>query len=175
MVELGTRLPTFSLEDAVSGSVFSNASFNEGAGLLVMFICNHCPYVIHVRDELTRLAKDYEGKVGLVAINSNDIGNYPQDGPDHMKSMANELGWKFPFLFDESQKVGRAFGAECTPDFFLYDGDQKLFYRGQLDGTRPGRGAPDGKDLRAALDALLAGNDASVDQKPSVGCNIKWR
>ena len=141
-----------------------------------MFICNHCPFVIHVRDELTRLASEYQKRgVAIVAINSNSIETHPQDAPEHMKALATELGWKFPFLFDSTQEVAKAYRAACTPDFYLFDAEQRLVYRGQLDDSRPGNNVPvTGRDLRAALDAVLAGRAPSIDQKPSIGCNIKW-
>jgi thiol-disulfide isomerase/thioredoxin len=175
MLPLGTPCPTFSLPDARTGSPVASSTF-AGKPLLVMFICNHCPFVVHVRDELTRLAKDCAMKgVGVVAINSNSTKTHPQDGPDAMARLAKELGWAFPFCFDESQEVARAFHAACTPDFFLFGADGKLAYRGQLDDARPGNGKPvTGADLRAAIDAVVAGKAPSEDQKPSVGCNIKW-
>lgn len=176
MVELGSAAPDFALTDAVSGKTVTLKSAMGPNGLLVMFICNHCPFVIHVRDEITALARDYAAKgVGIVAINANDAAGYPQDAPPNMKALATELGWAFPFAFDDTQQVAKAYRAACTPDFFVYDRDAKLFYRGQLDDTRPGGPAPDGRDLRGALDALVAGNAPPAEQKPSLGCNIKWR
>ena len=144
---------------------------------LVMFICNHCPFVVHVRGEFAKLAADYGPKgVGIVAINSNDVGTYPQDGPEPMRELAREQAWTFPFLLDETQETAKAFRAACTPDFFLFDAAGRLVYRGQLDGARPGNDIPvTGGDLRTALDALLSGAAVSPDQQPSVGCNIKWR
>jgi thiol-disulfide isomerase/thioredoxin len=176
MLPLGTRVPDFALQDAVTGRTIKPADFREAKALLVMFICNHCPYVQHVKPELGRIAKQYQPKgVGIVAINSNDLAAYPQDDPAHMKALAQEEGWTFPFAMDASQEVAKAFRAACTPDFYLFDRDRKLVYRGQLDGSRPGGDVPlTGKDLRAAIDATLAGNPVAKEQTPSVGCNIKW-
>lgn len=175
MVPLQTQLPAFSLPDAVSGRTFRQDDLLESCGLLVLFICNHCPFVIHVQDELTRIAAEYGQRgLGVVAINANSAISHPQDGPVHMRALADQKGWRFPFLFDESQDTARAFGAACTPDIFVYDGAGALFYRGQLDDTRPGGATPDGRDLRAALDALLQKASPPNDQKPSLGCNIKW-
>ena len=176
MMPLGTPAPDFSLPDAVSGRTVRLSEL-PGDALLVMFICNHCPYVIHVRDELGRLAADYLPRsVAIVAINANDLESHPQDGPEHMRALAIREGWAFPFLFDATQSVAQAYAAACTPDFFLFDAERRLVYRGQLDHSRPGSGAPvTGADLRAALDALLAGRPVPPDQHPSMGCNIKWR
>ena len=174
MLELGTKAPAFSLPDP-DGEVHT---FAEGAAAyLVMFICNHCPFVIHVRDELARLGRDYAGRgVAVYAISSNDVDNYPADAPEHMKREAAEHGFTFPYLYDEDQAVAKAYRAACTPDFFLFDGDRRLVYRGQLDGSRPSNNVPvDGRDLRAALDAVLAGRAVDPEQKPSIGCNIKWK
>ncbi len=177
MLPLGTALPDFSLVDAASGSSVSADDLADRSALLVMFICNHCPFVKHVVGELGRLAEDYLPRgVGIVAINSNDVDAYPQDGPEHMKRLVEREGWEFPFLLDETQEVAKRFGAACTPDFFLFDGDRRLAYRGQLDDSRPGSDRPvTGRDLRAALEAVLAGEPVPEDQKPSIGCNIKWR
>ncbi len=177
MLELGHRLPDFSLPDVVSGKTISPADFQDKKALLVMFICVHCPYVIHVREELARLGRDYAGKpLGIIAISSNYVGTHPQDAPENLKKMAEELGFNFPYCYDESQEVAKAFTAACTPDFFLFDEDRKLVYRGQLDDSRPGNGIPvTGKDLRAAIDAVLAGKPVDLNQKPSMGCNIKWK
>jgi peroxiredoxin len=176
MLQLGTRMPEFSLTGAVDGRGVRSADF-AGKPLLVMFICNHCPFVKHVVDELSRLAADYLPRgVAVVAINANDPLAYPQDAPPEMKALAEREGWEFPFLFDETQEVAKAFEAACTPDFFLFDGEGMLVYRGQLDASRPGSEIPvTGEDLRAALDAVLAGRPALENQAPSVGCNIKWR
>lgn len=177
MLSLGTEVPEFALVNAVDGRTVSPADFADAKALLVMFICNHCPYVRHVQDELGSVAQDYMPKgIAVIAINSNDIDAYPQDAPEHMRLLAQEKGWEFPFVFDESQEVAKRFKAACTPDFFLYDRDRRLVYRGQLDDSRPGNDAPvTGRDLRAALDAVLAGESVSSDQKPSIGCNIKWK
>jgi peroxiredoxin len=177
MMPLGSTAPDFSLPDAVSGRTLSLSDLDDAKALLMMFICNHCPFVIHVRGEIGRLAREYQERgVAVVAVNANDVRSYPQDGPEPMKRLAREEGWRFPFLYDETQAVARAYHAACTPDFFLFDGERKLVYRGQLDDSRPGNDRPiDGHDLRAALDAVLAGRPVSVDQKPSVGCNIKWK
>ncbi len=177
MLPLGTALPELSLVDAASGRSVSADDLADRSALLVMFICNHCPFVKHVVGELGRLAEDYLPRgVGIVAINSNDVDAYPQDGPEHMRRLAEREGWEFPFLLDETQEVAKRFGAACTPDFFLFDADRRLAYRGQLDDSRPGSDRPvTGRDLRAALEAVLAGEPVPEDQKPSIGCNIKWR
>jgi peroxiredoxin len=176
MLPLGTVAPPFSLPDVSTGHWVSLAEFAEKEALLVMFICKHCPYVVHIRAELTRLGRDYAGSpLGIVAISSNDPISYPEDSPSSLKQMAAEAGFQFPVLFDETQEVARAYDAVCTPDFFLFDRARRLVYRGQLDDTRPGRGAADGRDLRAAIEALLAGNPVPANQKPSSGCGIKWK
>ena len=177
MLSLGTQAPGFQLPDVVSGTTISLETFAGKKGLLVMFICNHCPYVQHIKAELAQLGKDYAGKhLGIVAISANDAANYPDDAPEKLKAMAQELGLKFPFCYDESQSAAKAYTAACTPDFFLLDADRKLAYRGQLDDSRPGNNKPvTGRDLRAAMDAVLAGQPVSQDQKPSIGCNIKWK
>lgn len=177
MLTLGTAAPEFRLPDVVSGRTISPATFAGKQALLVMFICRHCPYVVHVKEELARIGRDYAAKdVGIVAISANDIKHYPEDAPDQLKAMAQELGFTFPFCYDESQAVAKAYTAACTPDFFLFDRDRRLVYRGQLDDSRPDNGQPvTGRDLRAALDAVLAGHPVSTTQKPSLGCNIKWK
>lgn len=180
MLPLGTRAPAFCLEDAVSGRSVSLDEQPADRPLLVMFICNHCPFVVHVRGQFARLQEEYDGRLSIVAINSNSLETHPQDGPEHMRALARELGWRFPFLFDESQEIAKAYHAACTPDFFLFSPgagtDRKLRYRGQLDGSRPGNAVPvTGADLRAAIDAVLAGRETAVEQRPSIGCNIKWR
>jgi thiol-disulfide isomerase/thioredoxin len=176
MLPLGTVLPRFSLPDAVSGKNFSDREVAGKKGTLVMFICNHCPFVKHVLPELDRLAADYASRgIGFVAINSNDIATYPQDGPDAMKELAIGHGWEFPFLFDDEQSAAKAYQAACTPDFFAFDAQRKLAYRGRLDETRPTGAPPTGRDLRLALDAILAGAAPAADQKPSIGCGIKWK
>jgi thiol-disulfide isomerase/thioredoxin len=176
MLPVGTILPGFSLRDAVSGREISDQDFEEFEALVVMFICNHCPFVKHVVEELGRLGRDYIRRgVGFVAINSNDVRNYPQDGPVHMKELAEREGWEFPYLLDADQQVARAYRAACTPDFYLFDSERKLVYRGQLDDSRPGNGRPvTGRDLRVALDAVLAGEAVPEAQVASLGCNIKW-
>lgn len=206
MVALGTEAPPFELVDVVSGKVFSrddvaalvwdeaqadgvNRLKHGGPpqkhGLLVMFVCVHCPYVKHVEQELARLAEDYfkggEGPIAMVAIQSNDVTQYPDDGPEHMREQAGRLGWQFPYLLDETQEIARSYGAACTPDFFLFDSEMRLVYRGQLDDSRPRRGdfgndvPVTGKDLRAAMDAVIAGKRPDPNQRQSIGCNIKWR
>ncbi len=177
MLALGTTVPDFELPDVVSGEMTGPGQFAGQRGLLVMFICRHCPYVVHVQQELGRLGRDYaEQSLGMIAISSNDVDNYPDDHPDRLRAMAGELGFAFPYCYDESQAVAKAFTAACTPDFFLFDGTRKLVYRGQLDDSRPGNGKPvTGKDLRAAIDAVLTGEPVSQDQRPSAGCNIKWK
>jgi peroxiredoxin len=177
MLTLGTRVPAFSLQNAVDGRTVSPDDYADRPALLVMFICNHCPFVKHVIDGVTDLAADYLPRgVGIIAINSNDRVGYPQDAPANMKRLAEELRWDFPFVFDETQEVAKAFRAACTPDFFLFDAAGRLAYRGQLDDSRPGNGIPvTGSDLRHAIDAVLAGEPVGEDQKASIGCNIKWR
>lgn len=177
MVALGTPAPEFALPDVTSGRTVSLAEFSGSPALLVMFLCNHCPYVKHVRAGVAALASDYLARgVAVVGINSNDVVRYPADSPGKMKIEAAEAGYTFPYLFDDSQSVARAYRAACTPDFFLYDRARRLAYRGQLDDSRPGNGVPvTGRDLRAALDAVLAGTTVPSAQKPSMGCNIKWR
>lgn len=177
MLELGTRAPDFTLADAVDDQAISLADFEDAPGLLVMFICNHCPYVQHVLAELGRLASDYRDRgLAVAAINSNSLETHPQDGPAGMRQLALAEGWSFPFLFDQTQEVAKAYKAACTPDFFLFDSEQHLAYRGQLDDSRPGNGIPvTGADLRAAIDSVLAGEQVTGEQKPSMGCNIKWK
>lgn len=183
MLALGTPLPEFALPDVATGRVLKTGDFVECRALVVVFLCAHCPYVVHVRTEIVRIAHDYADRgVGFVGICSNDIAQYPEDAPVHLAAMARSAGIKFPLLYDASQAVAKAFTAACTPDFFLFDGAKRLAYRGQLDSSRPARGvgkpglgAPDGMDLRAALDAVLADWRPNADQRPSVGCNIKWK
>lgn len=176
MLPLGTSAPPFALPD-VSGKSVSIADFQSAPALLVMFICNHCPYVKHVRSGLAQLARDYKSKgAAVVAISSNDVKSHPDDSPAKMAVEAKEAGYTFPYLYDESQAVAKSYQAACTPDFFLFDREKRLVYRGQLDDSRPGNGVPvTGKDLRAALDAVLAGKPVATEQKPSIGCNIKWK
>lgn len=177
MIPLGTPAPDFTLPDTVSGTMKSLRDVMGEKGLLVMFICNHCPFVVHVRDELVRLGNDYLPQgVGVVAISSNNVATHPQDGPEQMKVLAEQLDFPFAYLYDESQEVARAYDAACTPDFSLFDAEGKCVYRGQLDDARPGNDQPNnGKDLRAAMDALLAGQPPLAEQHPSIGCNIKWK
>ena len=206
MVQLGTAAPAFELVDVISGQAMSRddvfaLSWDEGLsdatnlsthggpakkhGLLVMFVCAHCPYVKHVEEELGHIGRDYfdggEGPIAMVAIQSNDIEQYPEDGPEGMRAQAERLGWQFPYLLDDTQEVARSYDAACTPDFFLFDAELKLVYRGQLDGSRPrrvdsGNDTPvTGEDLRAALDAVIRGKRPDPEQRSSIGCNIKWR
>jgi len=182
MVELGTVAPAFELQDVVTGKAAGRDDVAEDMkGMLVMFVCVHCPYVKHVEAELARIGVDYEGKIGIVAISSNDVEEHPQDAPEEMKKQAERLGWRFPYLYDESQEVARSYDAACTPDFFLFDGEMKLVYRGQLDGSRPRRGDSGndepvtGVDLRRAMDAVVAGKRPDTNQRTSLGCNIKWK
>ena len=175
MLDLGTPLPSFSLPD-FNGKVVSDADFKGSKALLVAFICEHCPFVRHVRSEFARFAKEYDAKgLKVVAIMSNSIEEFPQDGPEGMKKEAQEAGYVFPYLFDKDQNVAKAFKAACTPDLFLFDSNRRLVYRGQFDGSRPKNNVPvTGADLRAAADAVLSGNAPSETQRPSMGCNIKW-
>jgi len=177
MLPLGSKAPDFNLPDVVSGKTISLSDFKDKKGLLVMFLSVHCPFVKHIRQELSRLAKDYAGRdIGIVAITSNDVENYPDDSPANSKIMAEELGFTFPYCFDETQEVAKTYTAACTPDFFLFGKDLKLVYRGQLDESRPESGKPvTGKDLRTALDAILNNQAIASLQRPSLGCNIKWK
>jgi peroxiredoxin len=176
MLELGTDAPGFALPDT-DGKTVSLNDFRDAQALLVMFICNHCPYVKHVQGELARIGRDYMPRgVALVAISSNDAAGYPDDSPAKMKEEKARVGYPFPYLYDESQAVAKAYRAACTPDFFLFDGRRRLVYRGQLDGSRPKNAVPvTGRDLRAALDAVLGGRPVPAEQIPSIGCNIKWK
>jgi thiol-disulfide isomerase/thioredoxin len=177
MLPLGTKAPEFELLDTVSNKTLSLEKLKGKNGTVVMFICNHCPFVVHVNPELSRLGKEYQAKgIGFVAISSNDVANYPQDAPHLMKEKAKALEYSFPYLYDETQEVAKAYDAACTPDFYLFDANLELVYRGQLDDSRPGNGLPlTGSDLRNAMDAVL--NEKAIDsnQKPSIGCNIKWK
>lgn len=175
MLPLGTQAPAFRLPDA-DGALHSLDDAAGSRAYLVMFICNHCPFVKHVADELARLGNDYQSKgVAVFAINSNDIENYPADGPEKMKQEAAQRGYTFPYLLDADQGVAKSYLAACTPDYYLFDADRKLVYRGQLDGSRPGNAvAVDGRDLRGAIDAVLSGEPVPDEQVPSIGCNIKW-
>lgn len=176
MLPLGTQAPDFSLPDT-EGKIVSLADVSAAPALLVAFICNHCPFVQHVADGLGALGRDLEARgVPVVGIMSNDIASYPDDRPELMAKMAERHRWTFPYLYDETQEAARAYRAACTPDFFLFDGDRCLVYRGQLDAARPGNGVPvTGEDVRAAVEAVLAGRAVSEDQRPSMGCNIKWK
>ncbi|MCH2081429.1 MAG: thioredoxin family protein [Saprospiraceae bacterium] len=177
MLPLGTLAPSFTLPDTVSGKNINLQDIQSDKANLIMFICNHCPYVIHVEEELARLAKDYQAKgVNVVAISSNDVERYPADSPDKMTDYAAKNEFTFPYLYDESQAVAKAYDAACTPDFYVFDGEMRLAYRGRLDDSRPNSDTPlTGKDLRAALDAVLAGETVSEVQYPSGGCGIKWK
>lgn len=176
MMALGTTAPDFALPDVVSGKTVRRDDFRGQKALLVIFICTHCPFVKHVEQGLAQLGADYAGTLGIVGISSNDAKNYPDDSPEGLKAQAQRLGFKFPYLYDESQAVARAYEAACTPDIYLFDKDMKLVYRGQFDDSRPSNGLPvTGKDLRAAMDAVLRGEKPSGDQKASIGCNIKWK
>jgi peroxiredoxin len=177
MLPLGSIAPDFKLPDVTTGEFISLSQFAGKKALLVTFMCEHCPFVKHVQDELARLGHDYVSQeVGIVAISANDVSNYPQDTPEHLKAMAQHLNLNYPILYDETQAVAQSYQAACTPDFFLFDADRRLIYRGQLDDSRPGNDKPvTGQDLRAAIDAALAGAPMIVDQKPSIGCNIKWK
>jgi peroxiredoxin len=176
MLDLGTTAPDFRLPDT-EGKVVARDDFQGAPALLVIFLCNHCPYVKHVRQELARLGREYQGRgVAVVGISANDVVSHPDDSPAMMRREKAEAGYSFPYLYDETQEVARAYQAACTPDFFLFDGDQRLVYRGQLDDSRPGNSIPvSGKDLRAALEALLGGGPVPATQRPSMGCNIKWK
>tara|TARA_Y100000114_G_scaffold157317_1_gene189671 strand:- start:15153 stop:15686 length:534 start_codon:yes stop_codon:yes gene_type:complete len=177
MLPLGTPAPDFKLPDTISGKSLSLAELKSDKATVIMFICNHCPFVKHVDEGIVSLAKDYQTKgVSFIAISSNDVENYPQDSPELMKEEAEKVGYTFPYLYDETQEVAKAYDAACTPDFYVFDADLKCAYRGQLDDSRPGNGKPvTGKDLRAALDEILEGKPVSAPQIPSLGCNIKWK
>lgn len=177
MMPLGTKAPDFTLLDTITNKAVNLSDIRGEKGTVVMFICNHCPFVKHVNEELVRLANDYRVTgFGFVAISSNDVENYPQDGPAEMWKNARKHNFSFPYLYDESQEIAKAYNAACTPDFYLFDDSLKLVYRGQLDNSRPGNGIPvNGRDLREALDNILNNNPQRKDQKPSIGCNIKWK
>jgi peroxiredoxin len=176
MLPLGTSAPDFALPDP-QGKIISLAEFKGAPALLVVFMCNHCPYVQHVRQGFAHLARDFQARgVGVVGINANDVRNYPADSPAKMRDEIKTAGYTFPYLYDESQTVAKAYRAACTPDFFLFDQERKLVYRGQMDDSRPGNGLPvTGQDLRNALEAVLAKKPVPLNQKPSIGCNIKWK
>ncbi len=177
MINLGTEAPAFSLVDTVSGQILSLTTLAGETATVVMFICNHCPYVRHVNSELVNMATEFMPKgINFIAISSNDTKKYPEDGPEQMKQTASRLGYPFPYLFDESQQVAKAYDAACTPDFYVYDRNLKLAYRGQLDNSRPGNKVPvSGKDVRQALQALIDGTPVSSLQLPSIGCSLKWK
>jgi thiol-disulfide isomerase/thioredoxin len=177
MMPLGTVAPDFKLFDTISGKDLSLDKLKSDKATVIMFICNHCPFVKHVDAGIVKLAQDYQAKgISFVAISANDIENYPQDAPDLMKVEAERVGYSFPYLFDETQEVAKAYQAACTPDFYIFDGNLKCVYRGQMDESRPGNGLPvTGIDIRQALDALLSNQAVSENQKPSLGCGIKWK
>ncbi|MEM7401497.1 MAG: thioredoxin family protein [Pseudomonadota bacterium] len=177
MMPLGTQAPEFSLLDTVTGNTLSLHSIKGEYATLIMFICNHCPFVKHVDRQLAKLGREYVSKgVGILAISSNDVSNYPEDSPEKMQQLASSLGFNFPYLYDETQEVAKLYDAACTPDFYIFDAELKCVYRGQLDDSRPGNDIPvNGSDVRNALDCTLAGRPISDTQKPSVGCNIKWK
>ena len=176
MLELGVDAPDFSLTNAIDGKTVSLADFSDSPALVVMFICNHCPFVIHLADHIAQFGSEYQEKgAAIVAISANDIEKYPQDGPDKMAEEATERGYTFPYLYDADQSVAQAYRAACTPDFYVFDKDHKLVYRGQFDDSRPKTDIPiTGQDLRNAVDLVLAGKEVPADQRPSIGCNIKW-
>ncbi|MEA5507573.1 thioredoxin family protein [Halotia wernerae UHCC 0503] len=177
MLPLGTKVPDFHLPEVVSGKTISLSTFADKKALLIMFICRHCPFVKHVQKELAQLGEDYfTSNLAIAAISTNDAKNYPDDAPESLKAMATELGFKFPLCYDETQETAKIYTAACTPDFFLFDSERQLVYRGQLDDSRPSNGKPvTGADLRAAIEAVLASKPVEGEQKPSVGCNIKWK
>ncbi len=177
MIALGTAVPTFSLPDTVSEKIISMNGIKGAKATLIMFLCNHCPFVVHVNNELVKLANEYKNKgIGFLAISANDVIKHPDDAPEKMKAIAVQSGYPFPYCYDETQEVAKAFGAACTPDFFIYDANNELAYRGQLDDSRPGNGIPvTGSDIRNALDNLINDQPVSAVQRPSIGCNIKWK
>ncbi len=177
MLPLGTQAPDFRLPDVVSGQIISLANFADKTALLLMFICCHCPFVKHIQQEIAKLGQDYQYKsLGIIAISANDISKYPDDSPENIKLMAQKLGFNFPFCYDETQEVAKSYTAACTPDFFLFNKSRKLVYRGQFDDSRPSNQIPvTGTDLRQAIDCLLANKLIDFPQKPSIGCNIKWK
>ena len=176
MIRLGSEAPAFTLPDAISEQELSLDSLKSEIATVIMFISNHCPFVQHLNEKLSEAARDYKERgISFIAIGSNDTHHYPQDGPSTMKKVAEHFGYTFPYLFDETQEVAHAYNAECTPDFFVFDGDLKLRYRGRFDETRPGMGQPTGNDMTTALDALIAGEPVDETQLPSIGCSIKWK
>ena len=175
MLELGSNLEKFNLLNTVSGDDFSSSELDGKKPSLIMFICNHCPYVIHYHDEIKRLANDFDNTINMVAISSNDVQEYPQDGPDKMRELWVDLGLSFPYLFDSTQEIAKKYKAECTPEFYLFGHSQQLVYRGRLDESSPNSGIePTGEDLRDAIDNLISGKEINSNQLPSMGCNIKW-
>ena len=177
MIPLGTEAPNFTLIDTITDKLLSLKNVKGTKATLVMFICNHCPFVLHINSELVKLGKDYKNNgIGFVAISSNDVENYPQDSPELMKKQAAKLGYPFPYLYDETQEIAKAYDATCTPDFFLFDAKLQLVYRGQLDNSRPGLDIPvTGRDIRNAIEAIIMENEIDKNQIPSIGCNIKWK
>ena len=177
MIPLGTQAPDFNLPDTISGEKISLAQLKSSKATIIMFICNHCPFVQYIHEKLTELAREYQAKdIQFIAINSNDIENYPEDSPKKMREVAKAFNYPFPYLFDETQEVAKAYQAECTPDFYIFDKNLTCVYRGRFDDSTPGRNIPvTGTDLRNALDNILSGKSIDLDQKPSLGCNIKWK
>ena len=176
MLELGSKIPDFKLINALDGHLYSSTSLHNDKPSLIMVICNHCPYVIHYHEEMQRIADDFSHQVDFVAISSNDVERYPQDGPEAMKKLFETLGLDFPYLFDETQEIAKTLKAECTPEFYLYDGNNALVYRGRMDASSPGKEIQiTGADLRGAIDTLLKGDPVSSEQYPSMGCSIKWK
>ncbi len=177
MMPLGTKAPDFCLTDTISGNERCLSELRGEVATVVMFICNHCPFVKHIKSELVNLGQEYPTKgIGLIAISSNDVSSYPEDSPDKMKALALSIGYNFPYLYDETQAVARAYDATCTPDFFIFDKELKCVYRGQLDDSRPGNDiSVTGRDIRSALNTIIAGKEVDMNQKPSVGCSIKWK
>ncbi|MEP6891883.1 MAG: thioredoxin family protein [Nitrospirota bacterium] len=177
MLPLGTPAPPFALRDVVGDRIYSRDSFADKTALLIMFICRHCPYVVHVEYEIAKLGRDYiDAELGIVGISSNDPTQYPDDAPPRLKEMAERVGFTFPLCFDDTQEIAQAYRAACTPDFYLFDRERRLAYHGQLDDSRPGSDKPvTGRDLRAAIDALLTGKPIDGNQKASIGCSIKWK
>ena len=176
MVRLGTKAPKFELLNTVDDILYSSEDLHGKNGTVIMFICNHCPFVIHVINEIVSISENYKENISFVAISSNDVSNYPDDSPELMKKLAVNKNFSFPYLYDETQEVAKSFDAACTPDFFLYNNENKLIYRGQMDDSRPGNGIPvTGNDLMAAFDNLIQNKEISNEQKPSIGCNIKWK
>ncbi len=176
MIDLGSKIPDFNLLNSLDGQEYSSSSLNNDRPSLLMVICNHCPYVIHYHEELKQLNNHYNTEIDFVAISSNDVDRYPQDGPGEMNKLFDSLGLDFPYLYDETQEVAKSLKAECTPEFYLYDSNNELIYRGRIDASSPGTEIPiTGADLRAAIEALLRGDPVSSDQHPSMGCSIKWK